>query len=65
MTIFHRLFPRTSGVLGMLASWKALADDPVLLCACQDGEWWCDACEPAPAQSTWAAETPAKIRPAA
>ena len=49
----------------MLATWKAMADDPVLLCACQDGEWWCAACEPAIGEGTWAAEVPETVIPAA
>ena len=60
-----RLFPRTSGIFGMLATWKAMADDPVLLCACQDGEWWCAACEPAIGEATRAAEDPVTAVPAA
>jgi len=29
----------------IVASWKDVADDPVLLCACEDGHW-CDECGP-------------------
>ncbi len=43
--ILRQLLPRTFGLLGVLEMWKAMIDDPVLLCACQDGEW-CDFCEP-------------------
>jgi hypothetical protein len=43
--IFKRLVPRAFGSLGVVEMWKAMVDDPVLLCACQDGEW-CDLCEP-------------------
>lgn len=60
-----RLFPRTVGIVGMLATWKAMADDPVLLSACQDGEWWCAACEPEIGEGTWAAEVPETVIPAA
>ena len=42
----RRLLPRTFGIAGLLATWKAMVDDPLLMCACQD-DAWCDACEPA------------------
>ena len=29
----------------LVALWKTVADDPVLLCACEDGHW-CDECGP-------------------
>ena len=43
--ILRRLVARTFAILGTLETWRAMVDDPVLLCACQDGDW-CDACEP-------------------
>jgi hypothetical protein len=43
--ILRLLLPRTFGILGVLEMWKAMIDDPVLLCACQDDEW-CGVCEP-------------------
>jgi hypothetical protein len=43
--ILRRRLPGTFRILGMLEAWKAMVDDPVLLCACQD-DAWCDVCEP-------------------
>ena len=50
--ILRQLFPRTVGVI---ATWQAMDDDPVLLCACQDGDW-CEWCEPIPASVADASE---------
>ena len=60
----RRLLPRTFGVVGIVASWKAMADDPVLLCPCQEGDW-CQWCEPLAAQSACSVEASHHLLPAA
>ena len=61
--ILRRLLPRTFGVLGMIHTWRAMVDDPVLLCACQDGDW-CDFCEPDQVHDPYGANSP-QLRSAA
>lgn len=61
--ILRRLVARTFGLLGVLEMWKAMIDDPVLLCACQDGAW-CDVCEPEQVDGPCIAKAP-RLRPAA
>ena len=45
-------------------SWKAMVDDPVLLCPCQDGDW-CQWCEPLAEQSPHSAQAPPGLLPTA
>jgi len=62
-----RRFPRSCRfpwTFGLLAMWKAMADDPVLLCPCQDGDW-CQWCEPIAADVASTAEAPQHLQSAA